>query len=265
VLNFKNEVGYTELELTREGKPVFRLQLEILPSKMDYQKDYEAILREVNGQIYNLSFDFLRRTYQLSGLKETRHQSLTEFFVILQHVFRQLAQTVERMGSAPHHRLQKENRQVDAARVQKAGRENLAFLAKRPHLLVRGDARGVLSIGGQRYSPIQVLETRRHVDYDTLENRFVRWVLLRVQRRLRTMQLLLSRKEQPDPCNAPQSQDTIFRKISYVLLPVFRMRFSRFCECRIEWAARRGATGAGAPHCKIGHNELSLAEAHEGH
>ena len=35
---------------------------------MDDQKDYEAILREVNGQIYNLSFDFLRRTYQLSGL-----------------------------------------------------------------------------------------------------------------------------------------------------------------------------------------------------
>gem|GEM_PF-6713417 len=67
----------------------------------------EAILLEVIGQIFNLSFDFLRRTYQLSGLKETRHQSLTEFFVILQHVFRQLAQTVERMGSAPHHRLRK--------------------------------------------------------------------------------------------------------------------------------------------------------------
>jgi len=27
-------------------------------------------------------------------------------------------------------------------------------------------------------------------------------------------------------CNAPQSQDTIFRKISYVLLSVFRMRFA---------------------------------------
>jgi len=71
--------------------------------------------------------------------------------------------------------------------------------------------------------------------------------------------------DDPSFCDAPQSQDTIFRKISYVLLPVFRMRFSRFCERRIEWAARRGATGAGAPHCKIGHNELSLAEAHEGH
>jgi len=103
------------------------------------------------------------------------------------------------MGSAPHHRLRKENRQVDAARVQKAGRENLVFLAKRPHLLVRDDTHGVLAIGRQRYSPTQVLETRRHVDYDTLENRFVRWVLVRVQRRLRTMQLLVSRKEQPDP------------------------------------------------------------------
>ncbi|MDG0792252.1 DUF2357 domain-containing protein [Cohnella ginsengisoli] len=31
VLNFQNEVGYTELELRRDGKPVFRLQLEIFP------------------------------------------------------------------------------------------------------------------------------------------------------------------------------------------------------------------------------------------
>ena len=64
---------------------------------MDYKHDYQMILNDVNQQIYNLSFDFLRKTYHLTGLKETRHQSLTEFFTILQHVFGQLVQAVERI------------------------------------------------------------------------------------------------------------------------------------------------------------------------
>lgn len=193
MLNFQNEVGFTELELRLHGAPLFRLQLEIFPSKMDYKQDYQAILNEVNGQIYNLSFDFLRKTYQLTGLKESRSQSLTEFFTILQHVFQQLVKTVERMQSAPHHKLQQENRLVESARAKKVGRENMAFLAKRPHLLAADQRQGLLRVEGQGYTPTHVLETRRHVDYDTPENRFVRWVLTRVQMKLRSLKLQLGK------------------------------------------------------------------------
>lgn len=80
ILNFQNEVGLTDLELRLNGHVIFQLQLEIFPSKMDYKQDYQMILNDVNQQIYNLSFDFLRKTYHLTGLKETRNQSLTEFF-----------------------------------------------------------------------------------------------------------------------------------------------------------------------------------------
>jgi len=65
-------------------------------------------------------------------------------------------------------------------------------------------------------------------------------------------------------CNAPQCQDTVSQKISYVLLPVVRMRFARFCGRKTGLGVLRLATGAGAPHCKIGRNELSLDAAHEG-
>jgi len=171
LLNFQNEVGYTELELRLHGEPVFRLQLEIFPSKMDYKKDYEAILREVNEQIYNLSFDFLRKTYHMTGLKETSNQSLTEFFVILQTMFQQLVHQVELIQHAPHHRHRTENRIVDSARVKKAGRSNVAFLTKRPHLLAPIQGGGLLRIRDKHYVPTHVLETKRHVDYDTPENR----------------------------------------------------------------------------------------------
>lgn len=86
---------------------------------MDYKRDYQNLLHEVNAQIYNLAFDFLRRTYQLTGLKETQHQSLTEFFAILQHVFRQLLDAVERINKNPNVALLQERRLMDAGRVKK--------------------------------------------------------------------------------------------------------------------------------------------------
>ncbi|NQX69863.1 DUF2357 domain-containing protein [Paenibacillus alba] len=194
ILNFQNEVGLSELELRLNGEAIFRLQLEIFPAKIDYKNDYQMILNDVNEQIYNLSFDFLRKTYNLTGLKETNHQSLTEYFTILQHVFAQLVQAVERIKLSPHAKLQSENRLVDAARVKRAGKENIAFLAKRPHLLAKDSVNGIIEVDGQRFTPTQLLESRRHVDYDTAENRFVKWVLVRIGQKLKDVKIRLAEK-----------------------------------------------------------------------
>ncbi|WP_371264696.1 DUF2357 domain-containing protein [Paenibacillus sp. CF384] len=192
VLNFQNEVGLTDLEIRLHGQVILGLQLEIFPVKMDYKRDYQMILNDVNQQIYNLSFDFLRKTYHLTGLKETRNQSLTEFFSILRHVFGQLVQAVERIQSAPHTKHQTENRIVESGRVRKPGKKNIAFLAKHPHLLKQDDKLGIVSINGQRYYPTHAMETKRYVDYDTNENRFVRWVLLRIAQKLKDLKQRLS-------------------------------------------------------------------------
>ncbi|MBM7568091.1 restriction endonuclease-like protein [Paenibacillus sacheonensis] len=191
ILNFQNEVGLTDLELRLHGQTVLQLQLEIFPVKMDYKQDYQMILNDVNQQIYNLSFDFLRKTYNLTGIKETRHQSLTEFFSILQHVFGQMVQAVERINSSPHAKHQVENRVLEAGRVKKPGKKNIAFLTKRPHLLVHEEQRGIIALNGQKFIPSHAIETKRHVDYDTNENRFVRWVLLRIAKKLKELKTRL--------------------------------------------------------------------------
>lgn len=192
ILNFQNEVGLTELELQYRGRPLFQLQLEIYPSKMDYKRDYQMILSDINRQIYNLSFDFLRKTYHLTGLKETHHQSLTEFFTILQYVFDQLKQAVERIHINPHYRLEREPRVVNASKVKKAGKENIAYITKHPHLLTPHEQHGFIPHQGQRLYPTHALETKRHAEYDTMENRFVRWVLRRVSKKLKQMKTKLA-------------------------------------------------------------------------
>jgi predicted component of viral defense system (DUF524 family) len=170
----------------------------------------------------------MRKTYHLTGLKDTQHQSLTEFFTILQHVFNQLVQAVERIRQSPHSKLQVENRLVESAKVRKAGKENLAFLAKRPHLLVEDSQNGLIPMGGQRYTPSHVLETKRHVDYDTAENRFIRWVLLRIQQKLKDLKFRLAQKgRQQDPqlerkMNLMQTH--LQRLLKYDFLAVGEMR-----------------------------------------
>ncbi|MCR2804000.1 restriction endonuclease-like protein [Paenibacillus soyae] len=208
VLNFQNEVGLTELELRLNGSPIFRMQIEIFPSKIDYKQDYQMILHDVNQQIYNLSFDFMRKTYNMTGLKNTRSQSLTEFFTILQHVFGQLVQAVERIEVAPHSKLKQEKRVLDAARVKKAGRDNVAFLSKRPQLLIPDSRLGFVPVNGEAYYPSRVLETKRHVDYNTLENRFVRWVLVRIAVKLKELKTrLVEKNRMQDPLLAKRLQD----------------------------------------------------------
>ncbi|HJV45275.1 MAG TPA: restriction endonuclease-like protein [Bacillota bacterium] len=205
VLNFHSEVGYTELCIRIEGQPALDIRLEIFPSKMDYKRDYQLILKDVNEQIYNLSFDFLRKTYQLTGLKETRHQSLTEFFTILRHVFDQLVSNVERLQMSPHHRLFPETKLVNADRVKRAGKENLSFLGKRPHLLVKDQEHGFLQIGTQQYRPTKLIETQRKIDFNTHENRFVKWVMERMEVKLKEIVSRVSTQERrPDPLLSKQ-------------------------------------------------------------
>lgn len=186
-LNFGNEVGLTEWEIRGEGQTLLRVEMEIFPSKMDYKLDYQNILNEVNEQIYNLAFDFLRRTYQLTGLRETQHQSLTEFFTILQHVFRQLLDAVERINKNPNYALLQDRRLVDANRVKKAGKENIRELAKHPERLREDRELGFLTVDGQSYTATHLLETRRRLAYDTNENRFIRWMLERIHGKLKEL------------------------------------------------------------------------------
>ncbi|KAA1178485.1 restriction endonuclease-like protein [Paenibacillus sp. B2(2019)] len=217
VLNFGNEVGLTEWEIRSSGQALLRVEMEIFPSKMDYKLDYQNILNEVNEQIYNLAFDFLRKTYQLTGLRETQHQSLTEFFTILQHVFRQLLDAVERINKNPNYALLQDRRLVDANRVKKSGRENIRELAKHPERLREDMNNGFLNIGSRNYTATHLIETRRRLAYDTNENRFIRWMMERIHGKLKELKgRWKKRNRTPDPLLIKRL-DTMLTQLERVL------------------------------------------------
>ncbi|PYY31105.1 restriction endonuclease-like protein [Paenibacillus illinoisensis] len=217
VLNFGNEVGLTEWEIRSEGQTLMRVEMEIFPSKMDYKQDYQNILNEVNEQIYNLSFDFLRKTYQMTGLRETQQQSLTEFYTILQHIFSQLLFAVERIQNNPNHALLQDRRLVDANRVKKAGRENIRELAKHPGRLREDMNHGFLSAGDRKYRATHLIETRKRISYNTNENRFVRWMLERIQGKLKELKTRWKDKSRMQDLLLIKRIDTITTQLQRLL------------------------------------------------
>ena len=51
--------------------------LEIFPTKLDYKKDYKALLDGVNEEIYNLAYHFIKRTYLQGSAKIYKEPSLS--------------------------------------------------------------------------------------------------------------------------------------------------------------------------------------------
>lgn len=211
ILNFKNEVGFTELELRSGGQRLITIELEIFPSKLDYKQDYIQLLREVNEQVYNLSFDFLKRTYQSVRIRDTQHQSLSEFFALITHLFHQMEIAMERINRQPHHKLDKSLERKPASRVKRGSNRNNAYLARHPQYLEQDSMHGWLPIGAERYQPTHLLDTIKHISYDTAENRFLRWMLERILSKLQQLQEQYSQLTRPQNFRS-RAYDPVFVK-----------------------------------------------------
>ncbi|OWR33133.1 hypothetical protein CDO73_01100 [Saccharibacillus sp. O23] len=182
-LDFGSEIGETELQIRLGGQTVLSVVIEIFPAKLDYRRDYARLMEEVDEEAYDLSFDFLRRTYRTAESAETPRQSLAEFNAVLREVFGRMESAMLRIGAHPHHRLESERHLVESGRAKRTDRSTLDDLRRHPQRL-QTDAQGGLEIAGKRYAPSRLLEPRRKISTDTDENRFLRWMLERTAARI---------------------------------------------------------------------------------
>src|SRR5690606_23874222 len=104
-LHFLNEVGLSTFEIREENETKLTVTIEIFPTKLDYRKDYEKILEEVNDEIYNLAFHFIKRTYRGARARLEGSPSRTEFYRLMEAHFNSLYNAINRIELQPHHLL----------------------------------------------------------------------------------------------------------------------------------------------------------------
>lgn len=108
IINFKGEIGYSDLYVMVDGKEHLKVTVEIFPTKIDYKEDYKALLKDVNDEIYNLAYGFLGRTYLGAEINNKNISNYNEFYSILNYVYDKLLKSIDVIIDRPHHMLEKE-------------------------------------------------------------------------------------------------------------------------------------------------------------
>ena len=73
VINFGNEVGYSNLIFFDDFGNRILLEIEVFPSKLSYKDDYESIRNDINEMVEAAAIDFINSTYSLGTISSTRN------------------------------------------------------------------------------------------------------------------------------------------------------------------------------------------------
>jgi predicted component of viral defense system (DUF524 family) len=182
VINFGNEIGLSSFSVRLNGRDYLKLEIEVFPAKLDYRGDYHIMLQDVTDEVYNLAFDFLRKTYQEMDLVDKYRNSDSEFFNIISMIFNKMLQAADMIISHAHHRLEIYTEQVPVHKVKRIDNASLKWMEKHPERAHR------VETGKVRFEVLQT--TKKHATYDTYENKLVKFILLNTYRRLDNMKVV---------------------------------------------------------------------------
>lgn len=183
IIDFSSDIGYTNIDIHKDGKKILSVILEVFPSKLDYYKDYKDIINEINEEICSLAFKFLDKTYLTSKLKTVDFQTNAEFVNILDIIFEDLDKAIKRIVTNFKHNIVSHKRFTQTHKAKKVSNKNRSYIRSHPEVLIRSKG-GFLNIGEKRYYPLKVIEEKKITTIDIFENQFVKYMIKRIINRL---------------------------------------------------------------------------------
>lgn len=175
VINFRGNIGLSELVIKIDGHDYLTIVLEVYPIKLDYKEDYIALIDDLTKEVYNLIFEFLRETYSGFQIGAEKSNSLVEFWEIIKNIFTDYIKAIDMIICQPHHMLEKQYNVVSAHKSPRTDKRSMHWLATHPQH-VKKDAQG--------YHVDKVLGVKKVITYDAKENRFTKFILQSAVKRL---------------------------------------------------------------------------------
>lgn len=186
ILHFQNEVGLSSFEIQGEGQEVLlSVVFEVFPTKLDYKKDYKALLNEVNEEVYNLAYHFIKRTYLQGSALIYKDPSLTEFYRLIDMHFKQYMRSIEQIERLSHQQLIKNYKEVRGDRLKQQDSMTKAYLRKNANKFI--DVPNGISINDRSIMPQKGLLIQKEHTSNTNENRYVKWTMNRMLTRLKDL------------------------------------------------------------------------------
>ncbi|MED1603288.1 restriction endonuclease-like protein [Alkalihalophilus marmarensis] len=191
-LSFQSEVGLSTFEIRSKERAILTVTMEVYPSKLEYKEDYKRLIDEVNDEIYNLSYHLLKKTYLGAQIKLEGQPSLAEFYRLITHYFKAFTTALHRIERQPHHKLEKSYETVRGDKIKRLDSRSRNALRKNSHLFVE-TPRGI-NVSGRKVMPSRGLNVKKELVYDTPENRYVKWMALRLIDKLESIKEKLTSK-----------------------------------------------------------------------
>lgn len=175
VINFGNDIGFSDLVFELDSREEITITLEVFPTKIGYKEDYQAIIADVTAEVYNLVFDFLKKTYSSFDISKSAQSSPVEFFAILHTIYEKFVGAADMVLRSPHHELHKEMEVLAQHKIKQFDGNTAKWLQKHPAEVKKQ---------GNSIQVARALTTRKYVTYDTRENRLTKYMLEKTARRL---------------------------------------------------------------------------------
>ena len=188
VINFGNDIGFSDLVIRVDHSNYLRLVLEVFPSKISYREDYQAIVEDVTKEIYNVVFDFLKKTYL--GYRQSDHVSSSpvEFFAVIRKIYGDFLKAADMILSQPHHILETTHQILPGYKVKRLDNRGLRWIERHPEQVSRK---------GNQFAIAKALAVKKQVTYDTKENRLTKYILQSTAKKLQSFKknyMLLKRE-----------------------------------------------------------------------
>ena len=168
IINFGNEVGYSDFEINVDGRKHLVIRIEVYPTKISYKEDYQMMMADVSEMCYACAIDFMQKTYQEFQISDKQNTVPAIFFQIISAVFDKYINAARRIISVPHHKLITEHTVVPEHKARRTDKMSEKWLMKNQNNIAE-TATG--------FDVSKVLAVKKIITYDTNENRFVKFIL----------------------------------------------------------------------------------------
>ena len=211
IINFDNNIGFSDFQILIDSKTVLTVKIEVYPSKIDYKTDYQEIMADITDEIYTVAFDFLKKTYQQMKIGNEPDATPAEFYEILNVIFDSFKRAVRKIVEMPHHKLISENTVLPFYKIKKTNRNTEKWILNHPEHMLH-TANGDITAS-------KALTIRKRITYDTIENRFAKYIIQSTIKRLNDFQVRYSKinKDKIDENiirNVDKMKDSLYKILS---------------------------------------------------
>ena len=191
-LSLDGDVGILSLAVSKKRTgangtiEVGRLEVEVFPRKLDYQRDYRAMLSAISATCSALVFEAAARTSLPSGPGITPGHTAREWYELLRALAGCLLAAVDAISADPARRLDARPRVVFLGQARRVTPSDLHRSFRVPGNLHRTDRDGLAAL------PFRVTERSSSPGFDAEANRHVHRLLTQILVRLRRLEETLA-------------------------------------------------------------------------